>query len=169
MLRSIPYGALAVAILGQWVAHLFGGALGAFAVPCCDDPTPLLPRWYAEISTPIHFLVMLLPAFLCGLYANSRPILVGALAAGIGALLWHWIGGHVLANLFPARALGGMGDFKNALWVFAAPGYLATLIVSATCYAAAGAGAASGGYLLRDRVRPNTAFDPDSPSAGRLT
>ena len=168
MFRSVPYFVLAAAILGQFVANLLASALGAFAVPCCDNPTPELPRWYANISTPIHFLELLLPAFLCGYYVKSRPIFVGTVAAGIGAFLWHWLGAHVIANLFPAWAVSGLGDFRNAFWIFVSPEFSIGLIVSAVCYAAAGAGAASGGYLLRNRVRPNLAVNTDAPpAAGR--
>ena len=143
---------LGVATLGQFAAYLFSGALEAFAVPCCADPTPLLPPWYGYIATPIHFLVMLVPAFLCGLFVASRPILTGAIAAGVGAFLWHLLGAHIIANLFPERAIGGLGQFQNALWSLTSFAFLVTLAVSAICYAAAAAGAASGGFLLRSRA-----------------
>jgi hypothetical protein len=152
MLRSIPYGVLAVAIVGQFAANLGAGVLGAFAVPCCDDPTPELPHWYAQIAQPVYFLVLLLPGFLCGYYVKSRPILVGALAAALAGFLWHWLGSHILAHLFPARAVSGIGHFENALSILSEPVFLVTLAVSSACYAAAAAGAASGGYLLRSRA-----------------
>jgi hypothetical protein len=142
-------------MLGQFLAYLGASALDAVAVPCCDNPTPQLPEWYARIATPVNFLVLLLPGFLCGFYVMSRPILVGALAALVGAFLWHWLGAHLIAQLFPARAFSGLGRFANALWVFYSPGYVAGLVVSSVCAAAAAAGAASGGYLFRNRVRPN--------------
>jgi hypothetical protein len=159
MLRSVPVIALAIAILGQFAANLLAGALGAFAIPCCDNPTPEIPSWYAYISTPIDFLVMLLPAFLCGLYAASRPIFVGTVAAGVGAFLWRWFGHYVIAQLFPAWALGGVGVFNNAFWSISSGAFVAHLIISAVCYAAVGAGAASAGYLLRSRVRPNLSLN----------
>ena len=148
MLRSIPYGALLAALVGQFAANLGAGVLGAFAVPCCDDPTPQLPRWYAEIAQPVYFLPLLLPAFLCGFYVKSRPILVGTVAAALGGFLWHWLGSHILAHLFPARALSGIGQFENALLIFYSPVFVLNLAISSACYAAAAAGAASGGYLL---------------------
>ena len=154
VLRSIPYGPLTFAILGQCLLYFLAGVLGAWAVPCCDDPTPRIPIWYGLVLTPIHFLVMLLPAFLCGLYIQARPISVGTLAAGVGNFLWYWLGAYVLATLFPARAVGMIGDLQTALSTLVAPQWLAGMLVSAVCYAAAGAAAASGGYLLRGHSLP---------------
>ena len=151
--RSVPYLALAAAILGQFLAYLLAGALAAFGVPCCDNPTPELPKWYAHVGPPIYFLVLLLPAFLCGLYVKSRPILVGAVAAGMGAFIWQWLGSHVIANLFPAWSVSRLGDFRKAFWIFVSPEFSVSLLVSAICRAAVGAGAASGGYLLRNPAR----------------
>jgi len=148
-MRSTTYVALFIAVFGQFLFHLLASVLSALAVPCCDSTAQQLPDWYANLATPVHFAVMLLPALLCGRYVQDRPILVGTLAAGVGAFLWHWLGAHVLATFMPSRAIGGIGNFANALHVFGAPGYLAGLLISSACYAAAGACAASAGHLLR--------------------
>jgi len=143
---------LAIAALGQFAAYFFSAMLEAFAVPCCADPTPMLPAWFAFIATPIHFLVMLAPAFLCGLIVASRPILTGAIAAAIGSFFWSLLGVHIIATLFPSRAIGGLGQFQNALWSLTSFSLVVSLAVSAACYAAAAAGAASGGFLVRNRA-----------------
>ena len=159
MLRTVPIGVLTAAIFGQFAASFGAGLLGAFAIPCCDNPMPALPRWYSNLSVPVYFAVMLVPAFLCGLYVTARPILVAAIAAGAGKFLWSWLGAYILAQLFPARALGGLGQLQSVFWSITSLEFVATLAVSSVCYAAAGAAAASGGYLLRSRVRPNHAFN----------
>jgi hypothetical protein len=148
----LPYGALAIGIIGQVVVLMLTQVLGAFAVPCCDNPTPEIPKWYASIATPVHFISLLLPGFLCGFYVQRRPIFVGALAAGVGAFAWFLVGSHVIATLFPSRAVGSLGDFTNILAVLTSPQYVTGLIISAVCYAAVGGCAASAGFVLRGNV-----------------
>ena len=152
MLRSLPYRALAAATLGQFVAYLAVGVLEALVIPCCDNPTPDVPRWYTLINTPAHFAAMLLPAFVCGLYVLSRPIVVGTIAAFVGRFLWQWWGNHLLAWLFPARAISGIGQFESALVILSDPFFLSITVIWCACYGAAAAGAASGGYVLRGRA-----------------
>jgi hypothetical protein len=149
MLHANSLVPLVAAVLGQFAAYLLSGTLEAYAVPCCSDPSPMLPAWYGFIVTPIHFLVMLVPAFLCGFFVVSRPIVTGAISAGAGSLLWHLLGAHIIASLFPERAVSGIGQFQSVFWSLTSFTFLVTLAVTAACYAAAGASAASGGFLLR--------------------
>src|ERR1700751_3602989 len=121
MLRSIPYSALAAAILGQFVANLAEGALGAVAIPCCDNLTPDVPAWYGWVATPVHFSAILLPGFICGLYVSSRPIVVGTIAAFVSGFLWLWLRAYMLAWLFPARAISGIGQFESLIALFYSP------------------------------------------------
>ncbi len=146
------YRALAIGIIGQVVVLMLAQVLGAIAIPCCDNPTPELPTWYASIATPVHFISMLLPGFLCGLYARRRPVLVGALAAGVGAFVWFLSGSQVIATLFPSRAVWSLGYFRNILALLTSPEYVIRLLISAICYAAVGGCAASAGFLVRGNV-----------------
>ena len=149
----MPYRLFAIAILGQFGALLVAGIIGAVAVPCCDNPFPEVPRWYGFISTPIHFAVLLLPGFLCGFFVTTRPILVGVIAGGAATALWYWLSSFILANLFPARAVGGLGQVDGIIYSLASGVFLADLLVSSLCNAAAAAAGASGGLLARDRAR----------------
>lgn len=153
MLRQLPYRAFSAGILGQLAVSLSAHALGAIAIPCCDNPTPEIPLWYANVATPIYFLDLLLPAFLCGFFALSRPILVGTVAAGLGSVIWYWIGSFAIAQIFPSRSLGGLGEFHGHVWILTDPLFVLRLITTLACHGAAGAAAASGGYLFRNRVR----------------
>jgi hypothetical protein len=155
MFSSVPFVGLAIGIIGQFAAYLLTGAIEASLIPCCDDPTPRVPEWYGYISTPIHFLSFLLPAFFCGFYAKSRPVLVGTVAAGVGYFIWRWLGRYTLAQLFQALPLKDVGTLAYALSVASHPTFMAMLVTYSVCYAAAGAGAASGGYLLGSRRRPH--------------
>ena len=128
---------LVIAALGQVAAYFLSAVLEAYAIPCCADPTPALPPWYAHIATPIHFLVMLAPAFLCGLFVPSRPILTGAVAAAVGSFLWFLLGAHIIATVFPSRAISGLGQFQNALWSLTSLSFVVSSTVTAACYAAA--------------------------------
>ena len=55
---SFPYRALVLATLGQFAAWLCSSLIAAAAIPCCDNPTPPTPAWYAFMATPIVVAVV---------------------------------------------------------------------------------------------------------------
>ena len=65
--RPLHYGALVIAVAGQFAAWFCSGLIDAIAIPCCDNPTPAVPSWYTLAATPIRVAVYLVPGFLCGL------------------------------------------------------------------------------------------------------
>ena len=151
MPHSLPYRILIAASIGQFAAWLLGSVVGAAAVPCCDNPSPEIPHWYALMSMLLHTTALLLPGFLCGLLVSTRPVLVGAIAGGVGAALWYWLGSFIIANLFPVRALGGLGQLEGVIYSLTYWAFWSSLVVSSLCDAAAAAAGASAGVLTHRR------------------
>jgi hypothetical protein len=165
MPKSLPYRAFFIATFAQFAAWLCYSFIGAAAIPCCDDPTPAIPSWYAFTATPILFSVYLVPGVLCGLFVPSRPVLVAALAGGVGAYLSHLFGSYLRAIVFPAWAVGGLGQLQNVWYSFSSIEFNFGVLVTSLCYAAAAAAAASAGILVRSRVRANPSLNAEVPHA----
>ena len=162
---SFPYRALVLATLGQFAAWLCSSLIAAAAIPCCDNPTPPIPAWYAFMATPILVAVYLLPGFLCGLFVSSRPVLVAALAGGLGTYLFHLFGSHLRALILPEWAMGNLGNLQSIWYAFSSFAFNVHAIVPSLFYAAIAAAAASAGVLLRLRRRVYQPINPNAQSA----
>jgi len=160
--RPLHYGALVIATAGQFAAWFCSGLIDAIAIPCCENPTPGVPSWYALAATPIRVAVYLVPGFLCGLLVRTRPVIVGALAGGLGTYLSHLFGSYLRAVVLPEWGIGGMGQAQNIWYLLTSVQFNFTVLVTSLCYAAIAAAAASAGVLARGRFRAAPASTPTS-------
>jgi hypothetical protein len=144
--------------LWQFLAWFLSSMLGAAAIPCCGDPSPAIPGWYAFVSLPVTFAVYLAPAFVCGLLTTSRAVTCAFVAGGIGSLAWSVLGSHIIATLIPAYSISGLGDFTNLSGLLYSFEVLSSLLWSSFWYAVVAAIGACGGIVLRSHRIANSSL-----------
>jgi hypothetical protein len=120
-----------------------------------EVPGASIPEWYALLSLPLSRLISIAPCFLVGFWAIRHGVALGALA-GVLASVASWG--------FPSLpgVLSGWSLSTLLMWP------VSHVFSSALAAAILGGVAGAAGAFFRQRVRPNTALNPDAPSARRL-